>query len=404
MDLAEEYHMKLFLALFALVMMSGCALMRPHVNLRNDAYYTTPLWTSDVFRAAPAGATVDQIDSTMPGLYGLVAQVNPESEFLGGVASVSTLGNKRNPLPSELAKLDVTRAFVEAIAAAVTGNDVHDVNLSSEDFKQFGLVALRSQLSLMQSAGPRRESLLITETSTVGGATWLSVAYKYFVSYYQGKFVDRIGGTLSKPKIGSTISNETIVGAVTVLLESITDYVALTDGSAGKIKWPIVWQEKSVGGKKKREYKTAAKKVPSLISLIHQIQKKQENEEIDPVPYVAEEIRKKGEVGMTDRKIEIISFASGIAGEASGLGADAIVRTIGGAGGAFVLFGKISIGDNDTLSKLIQSSMDTIVQRTTSLSLSTLLYDKKLGGDASAFGTAMAESVDGQLAHASPLK
>ena len=350
----------------------------PKVDLQEDAFQGQALWMSSLFRpAAPAGATHVRLAES-PGLYRMLAQIDPTLlEKSEGSSDALSQQVDANPLPKLIAEQKVTGAVIHTLASAQFPVEPPKLKLSSKDFREFGLAVLRSNLSLYQSA-PAVEGTRLTHLSAFVNhqeVTFEGILFTYMVAYYQGKFVDRSGGTLSKPTLGFTISNETITGALTVGMEAIVDYSAYKNQ---KVKWPIVWEVKKEEGKAdKRVYQTADNKKPTFVDVLHTAQGKAEGDEIDPVAFVAEPMVPNGEVGITKKKLEQIALFSGAAGDAGGAASDLITRSFGGGmGGPFVLFGKISIGDNDTLAKVVQTTVDTFVKRSTEARVSTLLYDE----------------------------
>ena len=82
-----------------------------------------------------------------------------------------------------------------------------------------------------------RSRVRIKNFVSTGKINFEGLVWAYFTAYYEGNFVDRIGGKLSKPSIGMKIPNETITSAVTVGIEALYDYALVSCG----VRNPIVF-------------------------------------------------------------------------------------------------------------------------------------------------------------------
>jgi hypothetical protein len=80
--------------------------------------------------------------------------------------------------------------------------------------------------------------------------------------------------------------------------------------------------------------------------------------------------------GITQKKLDTIRLLSGYAADASGSLSDLITRTFGGVHIGFVIMGKISVGDNDTLAKIVQTTADVTAKRTTEMAVANFLYTR----------------------------
>lgn len=366
-----------------LTIFTGCA---PTLSLRNDLFRGQPLWESEMFgaeeAAAKAGRTQLRPDDA-PGLYFLVEQVLPGHKALAvteerlekftpfGVEGFFTVED-RQPLPAEIAELKLTKVYVSTLLASYTGEPLADVKLTLTDFRRFGEALLTSNAALYQSnPHPRAPRLRrIAAFANEKKVTWDGIAYTYFAAYYQGKFVDRTGGALSRPKLGFKITNETITAAITVGLESLYDYAVF---GSNKIKNPVVWIEKDG----KEIFQTAENRKPTLVTVTQHLLGRTPDDPTLTIPYVVEPLQTdQQKPGITKRKLEIIRLLSGYASDAAAALSDLIIRTFGGIDIGFVLLGKFSIGDNDTLAKIVQTIVDSKVERATEMSVATYLYDR----------------------------
>jgi hypothetical protein len=370
----------LFLTLFLLC--AGCGSM----NVNDDLFNKEPIWNTSLLTTRPSGprlsdstppATVDRSDA--PGLYYLLKQVSggtdpdlsDNHQHTVPQFGALTIGDDENPLPQDLAKSKVTKAIVISLKDAYLGKPIDDTSLDAGDFKNFANISLREGMSVTQmlsNTGPAQ--LRIAQFESTGAVTFEAIFTSYFVAYYQGKFVDRYGGTLSKPTLGMTIGDDTITGAFTVLLNAMFDYATM--GSVWKDPITFTWTSG-----KPAQFQTANNQMPTLVAVIESTNNITDpNAQPPTVPGTLESLAPDGKTGMTAQKQRIIAFASGLDSDISGALADLITRTFGGIHiGVVVLGGKFSIGDNDTLSKIVQTAADIFVQRATEAPLATYLYN-----------------------------
>ncbi len=82
--------------------------------------------------------------------------------------------------------------------------------------------------------------------------------------------------------------------------------------------------------------------------------------------------------GLTKQEVCLIDYAAGLSGEASEGLAAVIVRSLGGAnaGPVFVL-GKVSVGDNQTIAKLVDALVETHTKRSADIIFSHILHNLK---------------------------
>lgn len=371
----------------------GCG---PSLHVREDIYRSQPIWESSTLTRDRARSQEARAVAPRPppgaGLTALEAQVlgreAPATAAPRALAASRVFAaDDGNPLPHALASLDVTKAIVESAGRACRGERVPDRALSTRQLRKFGETMLTETLGAYQDLDRIEPGRLARIAWFVqkGEINWEGLAWAYFSAYYEGNFVDRTGGKLSKPSIGLKIPNETITSALTVGIESLFDYALLSC----EVRNPIVFRvEKGTPvdapipwGQIRFETKDHA--VPTLVGVIQRALGQPDPESDTPkdhpplmtLAYALEPIqRDESKEGITPIKLKWIRFLSGIAAESGGAASDLIVRSIGGAGGAFVAFGKLSIGDNDTLSKVVQTVVDVSVRRATEASVADRLY------------------------------
>ena len=451
-------HVAVLLALASLSYGCGVSgpvsLSEPRYGLRKDIFQGVPLWESRLFEA-PARASITEEQArqdilsqakiskyTVPGLYVLLAQVDPGNPMLasssddakilertrarGGLnvqvhqeAADSFVGVNTLPLPADLANEKLTRAYVVSLAAGYHNAQIRqfardgtvavaptmtlpETQFTIQDFRSLGEQFLRANMAMIGTprgapapGGPpaatveverrfrriRQMSALVGGTGAAGPAaagaespqiTWDGLAFQYFSAYYRGEFVDRTGGKLSKPDLGKKISNETITSVLAVGLESIHDFAVLTasKGQAERaIKAPVTF----TGDSGKEQWPSGNKQ--TLVTVTQKLLKKKHGDPIAPWKYVVEAATDNKKEGISPAKRKLIQWISGLAGDGAGSLSDLVTRTFGGIHIGFGVLGKVSVGDDDTLAKIVSTTVETFAHRGSELYASHMLYD-----------------------------
>jgi hypothetical protein len=175
---------------------------------------------------------------------------------------------------------------------------------------------------------------------------------KYFEAFYGGKFTDRMSTVLSKPKIATTIPDSEIVDAETVLLEFLVDAIDPTPVMGDSTEPPTVGSTKFYPGGTTDEptaYSTGLAK------------------------YVQLPPGSKTACGITTQNVWVLrDLANGASGQAAAVGG-LVANTPGGISLGLGVLGKISIGDNQTLSVLVKTAASRLALRATLASCYAIL-------------------------------
>ena len=165
---------------------------------------------------------------------------------------------------------------------------------------------------------------------------------KYFEAYYNGKFVDRMGTLLAKPEISSTVPDSEIVAAETVLLEFLIDSIDPTP-VMGDAAPPVSATTTFYPGGSKNEPTAYATEVASYVQI--------------STDHTA--------CGITTTNAWVLrDLANGTSGQAAAVGG-LVANTAGGISIGLGVLGKISIGDNQTLSVLVKTAASRLALRAT---------------------------------------
>lgn len=163
----------------------------------------------------------------------------------------------------------------------------------------------------------------------------------YFEAYYHGKFVDRMGTTVEKPQISTTIPDSEIVAAETVLLEFLIDAVDPTPvmgDTATVIDTTIFYP----GG-----FSTKPTAISSGLANYKHIPD-------DP-----------DACGITTKNAWVLKDLANAASDQAAAVGGLVANTPGGISLGLGVVGKISIGDNQTLSAMVKAAASRVALRAT---------------------------------------
>jgi hypothetical protein len=213
-----------------------------------------------------------------------------------------------------------------------------------------------------------------TNTTVSLPVTLDAITAAYLQAYVEGKFVDRTGTTISKPVIENQIGNDTLVGFETVILSAIFDYATMTPVLYDASKQSSTTQSTTAdrlasstpaaSGSDGTNSTSGATPKPTFAVLFPDLYQPL----LQDIAFGGNKARD----GITASENGLITFLSGIGSEQSKQLSNLIVKSLGGvnAGPVFVL-GKISVGDNETISKAVSTFCSVFVGDV----VATLNYD-----------------------------
>ncbi|HIC7211960.1 hypothetical protein [Burkholderia stabilis] len=165
----------------------------------------------------------------------------------------------------------------------------------------------------------------------------------YFSAYYDGRFIDRFGQKISKPALklpdlggaqgidlSITVSDADISGALTVLVEYLADLVDTT---------PVFGVTSTAKGASTVTYYPGGS-------------------DAEPTALVSKVATYKdisGGCGVTAKNAKVLGYVAKGAGDVAQLENGLIAQSAGGFGVSLGIFGKISVGDNQTLGTAIKA-------------------------------------------------
>jgi hypothetical protein len=374
----------------ALISITACS----GVHLRKDVFLSQPVWEAGTNnRLEPAGkvlppqfATQEEALGSVPALFALLKQSGLVDEakialvaasataVVQGTASSTTL-EADSLLPTALAKNGAVKAMLmsaqeSVLHARVKGysNQLSESRISLGEFKEFIRALNATVLQPYRNSG-------MSATRVNGNPTYQWLLQKYFGAYFTGKFIDRTGAVTTKAKLSNTITDADITGVEHVFLESVWDWIII----ASNLKVPILY---SVSGATKTFLIANPSNVPTLVTALESL-----NLAL-PIPGIVEQVSS-DDHGLSKVKLCLIKSASGAAGAAAEGTSGIIVRALGGANlgwstGLGVL-GKISIGDNNLLTQMVDTWTESTGQRSTEIFASEILYGVPLPNATSEF-------------------
>jgi hypothetical protein len=260
------------------------------------------------------------------------------------------------PLSPAFLKNSSVKNVLAATREDVTGEGTGSESVSLMNSKSLARAVARS-VSIIHDDPSRQSDMLQSLQSIYHAATNSSstktidirldtIAFAYMQAYLEGNFVDRDGTKISQPDISSKLGNDTVTSFEKVLLEAVYDYATMT---------PIVHEPESAKpsdldneGKSGADATTASSSLkPTFVVLF---------------PDFYEEVSTDTDArGVTEAEMKLMTFFRGIGGEQSKHLSSIIIRFLGGA----AVGAKLSVGDNDTLSKAVSTLCEQFVAGTT---------------------------------------
>jgi hypothetical protein len=166
-----------------------------------------------------------------------------------------------------------------------------------------------------------------------------SMLLNYYYYYYQAKFTPYMGPTLPAPALSSTsktytINDTEIVNAVSVFVEFLLDEI---------FKSPV-WL-----GDDKKYYPAGSSTAPTSVTLGNIVSQRFEG----------------GGCGMNVTKANFVRYLANAFSDAAGTDSSLVIKTAGGIDIGFGVLGKVNVGDNQTLTNLVQMAIGEVVSRLT---------------------------------------
>lgn len=186
------------------------------------------------------------------------------------------------------------------------------------------------------------------------------VLVAYVSAYVDGKYVDRFGNTLPTPAISRTVGNTEIAGVLSVIIDAVADYVVrgpIWTDPTGKIYYPAAFNAAAPDLTKDPK---ATPLRPTVVDV--RIKAKGQGDDegtplIKPLPLVA------SGCGIDEPKAQAIEYLGQTAGLKAAMVGGITGGSFGGFGASLGAFGKISVGDNQTVQVVIKTVLGKVAER-----------------------------------------
>jgi len=184
------------------------------------------------------------------------------------------------------------------------------------------------------------------------------VLVAYVSAYVEGSYIDRFGNTLPAPAISRTVGNTEIAGVLSVMIDAVADYVLRTPiwtDPTGKIYYPAGFNAAAPDPKDPT-------KVPLMPTAVG-VKIKARGQSGDGAPLITPLPLVVSGCGIDEVKAKAIEYL----GQTAALKASLVGGISGGSFGGFGVslgaFGKVSVGDNQTVQVVIKTVMAKLAER-----------------------------------------
>jgi hypothetical protein len=312
--------------LSALLLLSGCGSISTKDNLLVPRGY----FPGDRIKHGESQVRANsgaQLETPDP-LLRAYEQVTERDGTVGNLLKASEQ-RASGPLPTYLVDEPLVRKLIVSAYQAVNGSTPSQ-EIDRSDVASF------SKMMDAKFLGQQSSSIMGRADAEKPAS---KLIHLYLAEYYAGKngFVDREGAVFKRPEIKNSIGNDIITAALDVTLEAVFD---------ATLHNPVYYAEESA----KKNWNTPDNREPTVVGALK----------------VAEKLAADGSAqGITSRKQKAIRYLSGLAADRSKVLSGAAYRAVGGADLGIVVAGKFSIGDNDTLAKMLDTTFEVAAKRIT---------------------------------------
>ena len=272
----------------------------------------------------------------------------------------------------------------------VTATNTCDLGICASDLKEFA----RKFHEFMNAGLFKNLNDPEKLKAAYGTPTLENVLLAYYTAYQKGKFVLRDGPTLGAPKlhiksssgkVSGSVDNDTTVGLITVFQEALFDCAGKDLGMAAPLYYKTItttnWVEDHIPSSVPDHYLQVFKPDVKEKDRDFLLNGKVPTAALIFTNNVCEIIEKKpnAKKGVTEKELQFVHFASGLAADQSKHLAGFIVRSLGSMDAGMFVMGSFSIGNNETLAKIIETLMACNSRRFTEHELLVLFrnYDGK---------------------------
>jgi len=290
------------------------------------------------------------------------AQAQAEAQAMNASAMTNAVQTALGKLPPQLQADKVVRTlFAQPLYSTATGTSrangqtpdtsavpEADSKLTYGDIEQFAKTVRSTYLQ------PTATSLT-NATQPAPAATGNDAFGIYFRNYYEGTFYDRYGVNLTKPTFSATIGDTEIDGALTMLIEYFLDSVDKSTPIFGDAAPPSPAPDGDTIPEQAGTvtfYPSAVKFQPTAYAA-----------GLAKYAYVPATAPADSPCSITVDKVRFLGEFATSAGSSGNLLSGITVGSFGGFGFSFFGFFKFSLGDNKTLSGIVETLATRLAMR-----------------------------------------
>jgi len=197
------------------------------------------------------------------------------------------------------------------------------------------------------------------------------VLVAYVSAYVDGKYIDRFGNNLPAPAISRTVGNTEIAGVLSVIIDAVGDYVVrgpIWTDATGKIYYPAAFNQAAP------DLEKDPKKTPLRPTVIDVTLKSRGQGDGDGTPLIKPVALVASGCGIDETKAQAIEYLGQTAGLKAAMVGGITGGSFGGFGASFGAFGKISVGDNQTVQVVIKTVLGKVAERVAADAAYRLFY------------------------------
>ena len=296
---------------------SGCASvkLRDHLVTLDQAYFSDQHTKREI---ASRDATPELVKA-----YRQIT-VLKASPAEGRQSSLSE-ADPDQPLPTYLANDPLIRKLIIAAYENLVEERGSSVEVTKGD-----LSGMTGMLKTKFVGTPETKAMAKSDSTKKIG----KLIQQYLTSYYSDKdgYINREGTVFKRPEIKNSIGNDVITAFIAIILEGLFD---------GLLENPVYVDKgggfQTSGGLEPSAHKYKYAKPQTIVE--------------------------RGKEGVDDLELKAIRYLCGLASDQSKALSGAAYRSFGGITLSFVIGGKFSFGDNDTLAKVLDTAFEVASKR-----------------------------------------
>lgn len=304
----------------------------------NTVNFVTSKGSYKTFFQAYSAQTDDAISGDLPSSIAHHPVVKKLQNYLLAASAQAQLNSAKSSPTRHMLGLN-EREEQQAISASAANTRISDREIKDFAQKLFS-THLRANPGAFMRSSPFIESDRVGSSDSEQAHD--GMFYAYIAAYYQNKFVDRMGVSVAAPTISQTITDAEITAAETILLEYLFDKIDKT---------PVLGH---TAGGSITFYPGGKTSPPTVYTVLH-----------PTVPAVYLEIGDGTDnaCGFNTKNAWVLNEIANAAGDQGGAVGGLIANTAGGISIGLGVVGKISIGDNQTLSVLAKTFASRLATR-----------------------------------------